>query len=166
MAIKLNKKADMALPFNFIFALILIVVFIIAAIYGINFFLDFGKCTRIGTSLESLQTKVNDAYQSDAYEKTIELDFPGVKKICFANLSGSITGSLEVYEEIEIYDLLDVNTFLYPSGSACTLSNTKTKHLDINKTTLKKNPLCFDVEDGVATLTLKKDFNDRAVIIK
>jgi len=164
--VKLNKKADMALPFNFIFALILIVVFIIVAIYGINFFLDFGKCTRIGTSLETLQTKIDDAYQSDLYEKKVELDLPGVEKICFANLSADITGSLEVYGEIEIYDLLDVNTFLYPSGSACSLSNKKTKHIDLNRTVLNKNPLCFDVEDGVATLTLKKEFYDKAVVIK
>jgi len=85
--------------------------------------------------------------------------------LCFANLSDKITGSLEVYDEIEKYEIYNANTFLYPSGKACTLPYNTIKHLNISKTTLSKNPLCFDLsEEG--KIRIVKGYYDKAVTIK
>lgn len=166
--INLNKKGQEAIgmSFNFIFALILIVVFIVVAIYGIKYFLNLGDCSNIGMSLDTLQQKVNDVYQSDSSDLEVELNFPGLERICFANLSNAITGSIDLYDEISIYEFEDANMFLLPVGESCNIPFKKLNHVDLNKTTLNSNPLCFDVVDGVVNLRLYKDYYDRAVVVK
>ncbi len=164
---KINKKADGAIgmSFNWMFALILIVIFIFTAIYGINYFLDMGKCSRVGLFYENLQQKVDEAYQSSSSDFEFEVNLPGVTHICFGNLSERITGSNTLYEQIEIYSFNDANTFLVPSENTCDMPHKTIKHLDINRTTLLKNPFCVDVTEG-GTIRIVKGYYDRAVVIK
>lgn len=166
MVKKLNKKADTSLPFTWIFALILIVAFILAAMYGINSFLRFGTCSQIGLGMENFQKRVNDAYQSSSSDIEITIQIPAVEKICFMNFSKPVTGDLDVYQEISIYEFQDANTFLYPTGKACDMAYKKIKYLDLETTTVTSNPMCFDFVKGETTVRLKKELYARAVAVK
>ena len=167
MVTKFNKKADGAIgmSFNWMFALILIVIFIFTAIYGINYFLNIGKCSQVGLFYDELQQKVDEAYQSSSSDFELEVNLPGVTHICFANLSERITGSNTLYEQIELYSFYDMNTFLVPSEKTCDMPYKSIKHLDMNRTTSIKNPFCVDVTEG-GTIRIVKGYYDRAVVIK
>jgi len=161
-----RAQSTMSLPFNWLFALFLIIVFIFVAIYGIKYFMDMGKCTSIGTAYETLQDAVSQAQKSSSSDRGVELTLPGIKYICFSDLSMPITGILDVYDEISIYEGNDVNTFLFPPENSCNMPFKKIKYLDLNKTIANKNPYCVEVIDDKVQLRLQKEFYDRAVTIK
>ena len=159
-----NKKAQesMSIPFGFIFALILIVVFILAAIYGINFFLNISKCSQVGFFYDDLQNKVNSAFEAQTYNDYFELKVPGATKICFGNLTAPITNQLD-YQAIDIYQYEDANTFIVPSSSACNLPFKQIARLNITEITKQQNPYCVNIGSKI---NIKRDFYDRSVLIK
>jgi hypothetical protein len=163
----LNKKGQStsSLPFNWIFAVILIIIFVFAAIYGINKLIEFSYCTRIGLFTDNFQKEIDNAYYSsstDNYE--VEIDLPGIEKICFANLSAKITGALPDYEEIKRYELKDANVFFIPPEKSCGLSYKKIRWINLQETTKSKNPYCIPTVNKV--LFLKRDYDDNGVTIK
>ncbi len=162
-----SKRAQEAIgmSFGWIFALILIIVFISVAIYGIKYFMNIGSCSRVGLFYDDLQQKVDQAYQSSSSDFEMEVALPGITQICFSNLSEKITGSMLAYEELNLYEFYDANTFLIPSKNACDMPYKTIRHLNISKTTSLKNPLCIDVSDG-ETIRIIKDYYDRGVTIK
>jgi hypothetical protein len=159
-----NKKGQesMSIPFGFIFALILIVVFIFAAIYGIKFFLGISKCSQVGYFYEDLQNKVNSAFEAQTYNDLFEITVPGATKVCFGNLTAPITNPLG-YQDIDIYQFEDANTFIVPSSSACNMPFKKIARLNISEITKQQNPFCVNVGSKI---TIKRDFYDRNVLIK
>jgi hypothetical protein len=163
----LNKRGEGAIgmSFGWLFSLLLIVFFIFAAIYGIKAFLNMASCSKVGTFYESLQDKVDEAYRSSSSDFQMDVNIPGINMICFANLSEEITGSLEAYEEIEKYEIYGANTFLLPTQKSCDMPYKTIKHLNISKTTLSKNPLCFDISDE-GKLRIIKGYYDKSITIK
>lgn len=159
-----NKKGQesMSIPFGFIFALILIVVFILAAGYGIKFFLGISKCSQVGFFYEDLQKKVNSAFEAQTYNDYFELNVPGATKICFGNLTARITNPID-YEEINIYQYEDANTFIVPTTVACNMPFKKISRINISEITKQQNPYCVKVGTKI---NIKRDFYDRSVLIK
>lgn len=163
----INKKAEGAIgmSFGWIFSIILIVLFIFTAIYAIMAFKNMADCTRVGSFYQALQDRIDEAYSSSSSSFEMEVDIPGVEMLCFANLSEKVTGSLAVYEEISIYEGLDANTFILPMDKACDMPFDHIEHINLTKTTLSKNPLCFDVSEG-GSIRIVKGYYDRGVTIK
>jgi len=161
-----SKKGQqvMGMPFSMMFAIFLIIIFIVVAFMGIRFFLDFGKTADIGLFYEDLQKAVDDAWASQSGSFNFEISLPEkIQKICFANLSAERTANPEEYDQIEIYEFKPVNVFLIPPGDAGDLKYKQIEHLDIAKITETKNPYCVDAKDK---LTIKKDFYDKLVWIE
>jgi len=161
-----NKKAQhtFGLPFGMIFAIFLIVVFIVITFIAIKHFLDIGKCSSIGMFYDEFQQKVNEAWASQSSEFKFKIDLPkGIEKICFANLSADITGSQEDYNQIKNYDVYEANIFLIPPEKSCNMPYKFIKHLNITKITSTKNPYCVDVSRD---LIIKKGFYDKEVFVK
>jgi hypothetical protein len=162
-----NKRGDGAvgMSFGWMFSLLLIIFFILAAIYGIRFFLDMSQCSQVGLFYDELKDNVADAYKSPSSDFEMKINIPGVKQICFANLSDKISGSLSAYEEINLYEIYDANVFLIPSSKACDMPYNKIPYLNISKITASKNPLCFDISDG-GKIKIVKNFGERGVTIR
>jgi hypothetical protein len=159
-------QGTMDLPFTWIFAILLIIVFIMVGVYGIKYFLNLSTCSNIGLSYDQLQKEIDQVYQSSSSEKNVEISFPGLTMICFGNLSREIKGSSDVYDQLMIYKGLDLNTFLLPPGKSCNMETKKLKHIDLDNTTSLENPHCIEIVDDKATLRLKKDYYSKAVTIK
>ncbi len=162
---KRGQESGVGMSFGFIFAIILIIAFVLAAIWGIKYFLDLNNCSRIGLSVDDLQKEVQRAYQSSTYSKEISLDLPGIEKICFANLSSPITGDLDVYGEIRNYDFTDANTFLYPPQKSCGMPYKNIKYLNITTIIKDKNPYCIEVGEKLK-ITFDPYTLGRGVVIK
>lgn len=164
----LNKRGEGAvgMSFGWIFSLLLILFFIFTAIYGIKYFLNISRCSQVGMFYDSLQKNVDSAYSLSSSDFEMEIKVPtGIKQLCFANLTEEITGSMEAYESLSIYEINKANTFLLPSGKACDMPYNTIEHLNISKITQAKNPLCFDVSDG-STIRIVKGNYDKGVTIK
>jgi len=164
---KMNKSAQqtMGLPFGVIFAIFLIVVFVVIAFIAVWHFLDIGRCAQVGNFYENFQGEINDAWQSQSSEFDLEIVLPsGINKICFANLSADITNS-EDYEQIKNFEFYKANTFLVPPEKTCDIPYQLIKHINITEITKNENPYCVSVEeDGV--LEIKKDFYDKDVVVR
>jgi len=154
----------MGMPFSMIFAIFLIIVFIVVAFMGIRFFLDFGRTADVGLFYEDLQRAVNDAWSGQSGSFSFEINLPdAIQSVCFANLSAEITAFPDEYEQIEIYEFKPVNVFLVPPGDTEGMPYKQIDHLDIAKITEEKNPYCVDASGD---LIIKKDFYDKLVWVE
>ena len=161
-----NKKAQqvMGMPFGMIFAILLIIVFVVIAFIAVGYFLDIGKSSGVGMFYRELQNAVNDAYSGQSSEMNFDIDLPSnIKFVCFANLSKEITNRGVEYDAIKNYDVYNANVFLVPPEYAQNMQWKFIKYLDITKTTLVKNPYCVNIEDG---LKINKGFYDKLVWIE
>ena len=151
-----------SLPFGIIFAIFLIVVFVVIAFIAISHFLDIGRQTGVGMFYEDLQTEVESAWKSQSVDKSFEIDLPdSITHVCFANLSEG--GSGPMYEQIKNFYLYDANTFLIPPENAEGMGYKLIEHLDIEEMTKSKNPYCVEAGE---TLRIKKDFYSKLVILE
>ena len=103
---RLNSKGQMMeLPFQLIFSLILIAVFIYAAFYGIRYFLERAEQAQVGQFLADLKSDVNVAWQATETSDVHQYVLPrGVKKVCFSdfnylNYNSSYCPEFETYRE-------------------------------------------------------------------
>lgn len=161
-----NKFAQQSfgMSFGMIFSIFLIVIFIVFAGFAINFFLDLGDTVNVGDFYNDFQDEIDNAWQSQSSSKIFEIDLPKkIELVCFADLNRDITGSREVYREIEIYSFDDVNLFLYPPSNAEGLERKKMEHINLSEIVKTQNPKCF--ENG-RKVTIKKDFYDKSVIVE
>lgn len=161
----LNKRGQqtMGMPIGMIFSIFLIVVFIVIAFMAVSYFLDIGDSAGVGLFYDELQEAVNDAVASQETTRNFDIDLPsGVEKVCFANLSASITNPGEDYEAIEMYDFYEANVFLVPSEEAQGMAWKWIDRIDVGTITEVQNPYCVDVDNG---LVLRKEFYGKYVVI-
>lgn len=162
----MNKKAQqmMSMPFGIIFAIFLIVVFVVVAFFAIRGFLDIGETSKVGLFYQDLQKEIDNARGSQTSEFKFEINLPKkVEFVCFANLSEKITANTEKYEQIKMYEVYEANVFLLPPESASDMPWKNLKNINITKMTEKQNPYCISTSQK---LTIKKDFYDRLVSIQ
>lgn len=163
----LNSKRgqeSIGLSFGVIFSIILIVVFVVFAFIGIKSFLDIGDTSSVGLFYQDLQKSVNDARSGQYSESNFKISLPsGIKEICFANLSGTITNPGEEYDAIKGFDIYDANVFLIPPQKAKGMEWKLINYINISKITRTENPYCVDVGAG---LKIKKDFYDKWVVVE
>ena len=166
LSIDRNKRAQhtVGLPFGLIFSIFLIVIFIIAAFWAVNHFLDIGQCSRVGLFYDGLQNKIDDAWSSQSSEFSFEVDVDGIEKVCFGDLSLEITNP-EDYALIERYYLEEANVFLVPPEKACNIPFNNIKHINITEITKERNPYCIDLTQR-NEIIIKKGFYDKLVLVE
>ncbi len=155
------------LSFGMIFAIILIVFFIIVAFIAIKAFLDFQKCTQVGSFFSDLKDDVNDAFRSDSSSFNQSYFLPsGIEYVCFINISASAKSynakELMLYENVkESRYIYADNLYLYaPKTMPCAkLTNTKIEHIDLSW----KNPICIPVIRNYAIIKFEKKFDSPLV---
>ena len=142
-----NNKAQMQIGFGMIFSVILIVVFIVFAVYGIIKFLDIQKFAQIESFKQDFQNHITDALRSDSISKPMSYSLPkNVRQVCFANNK-------------------DENMYFVPSEYEGALL----KNIDIAKTVTGpgsvNRKLCIDVQSGKFSVVIKKETNENLVTL-
>lgn len=158
-----DKKGAIEMSFGVIFSIILIAVFIFAAIYGIRFFLQSSKSIQIKNFYEGFQTKVRDVRLSSRTDsEPFPISLPNdIKRVCFANLSATITNKGAEYQNImETSGFEEHNVFLVPGESISGFASVEIKGLNIEKIIGRRNPYCVDSSD---TLLLSKGIYESSV---
>mgnify|MGYP001430239610 CR=1 FL=1 len=144
---KKNKKAQMQIGFGMIFSVILIVVFIAFAIYGIATFIRIQKMAQVAGFQQDLQNDIDSAWRSTSVSQAYSYNIPkNIQQVCFKR------------DENE-------NMYFVPDDYDGALL----KNLDVIKTVTSQGSsngrLCIDVNSGKLDLMIKKSYNENLVTI-
>jgi len=150
-----KKKAGvMQLPFNMIFSIMLIVLFIVIAIIVINHFLNLSRCSQINLFVNDLQNQIDEVWKSQKSSVVFSATLPKkIKYVCFANLNEEATTMEDIYEELKRNFSPKANLYFYPQRYSC---QPYREILHINITELD-NPYCIE-NKGKVEIKLQKDF--------
>ena len=160
---KKRGQQTMGMPFGIIFAIFLIVVFVVIAFIAVGYFLDIGESSSVGLFYREFQEAVDDAMRGQFEESSFEIDLPsGIEFVCFADLSAEITNPGAEYDAIRNYDVYDANVFLVPPEFEQNMQWKLIEHLNVSRITVDENPYCVGVGDG---FVIKKGFYDKRVWI-
>ena len=163
---RMNKLGQhtMGMPFGMIFAIFLIVVFVVIAFIAVGYFLDIGDSSSVGLFYREFQGAVDDAMRGQFEESSFDVDLPsGIESVCFADLSAEITNPGAEYDAIRNYDVYDVNVFLVPPEYAEGMEYKLIDGLNVSRITVDENPYCVAVGDG---FVIKKGFYDKLVSVE
>jgi len=169
--LKTKKGQMMEVPFQLIFSLMLIAMFIFAAFYGIRYFLQRGEQVQMVQFLSEIREKVNGAWQTTESMQTYSFTLPkGIQKVCFANLDAlpydkSSCPEFETYGEIA--KRAGSNLFFCPPEGAYNLGAPVYAKIDCEGTTclsFLKNPYCIQ-NTGTVKITLQKRLGTANVIL-
>ena len=154
----MKKRGQFQLSYGFIFSVILIAIFVFAAIYVIYIFLNIGDKVETSMLINKLQNDVNRIYNSRGGEDRVfsyELKRgEGVTHICFYNSGIDPTDSgNEMYLDIRRSMNLKNNIYFYPRKYAKTSAG-EIKHIDISS--LETNPFCIGKEGNEFKIRLSK----------
>ncbi|MBT7128847.1 hypothetical protein HN903_03765 [archaeon] len=161
----IDKRGQQAvgMSFGMIFAIFLIVVFLVIAGIAVRSFLDIGDSARVGMFYDDFQAAVDNAVQGQESDSDFDISLPsGIERVCFGNLNERITNPGDDYDAIEDFDFYDANVFLVPPQEASGMAWKLIERINVTKITATSNPYCVDVEDG---LKIQKGFYDRFVVI-
>ena len=162
-----GRKGQLKLSFGMIFSIFLIIIFLAFAFYAIKVFLGFQNSAKAGKFVSDLQSDVNRVWQSTQASELEEYPVPsGVDYVCFIDFSSDSRGENSVfYSEIKNgVDYINSNFAFYPVKYQEDWSG-KIKNIDIQATTSEENPLCISVNNGKASLYLKRDYGEAQVTI-
>ena len=172
--LKLNKRAQgvFGLSFSMIFAIILIVFFIIVAFIAIRFFLDWQKKVQIGTFFDSLDSKVKEVLNAGiGTDVTKKYSLPsGIEDVCFIDLNmppiNANTDEKDIYTYIFNGNAGGVqnfknNVYLYAPDTNYNLNWKTIKYIN----TTSKNPICAPVNNGIVTLKIQRKYEGYSVYV-
>jgi hypothetical protein len=147
--LKYYKKAQTQISFGVIFSIILIIVFIAFAIYGISKFLSVNKLAQIEKFKSDFQTDINKMWASTQGSQSMEYFIPNkIQQVCFAD------GEFE-------------NMYFVPVSSD--YKGALLKNINIQETVKnsKATPkqLCIESSKGKISMTIKKAYNENLVTI-
>ena len=168
---KRGKKAQIQISFSMIFSIILIVVFIAVAVYGIVKFLGIQECAETGLFKQDLQTSIDKAWSSDSsyeiFPKNNPITLPKkIDYICFIDLGKESKGShSDYYLSFKSEGLTNHNMFFSPITEACSGQGSfEIKHINIEKITENENPYC--IANDKIEMKIEKAFGENLVRIK
>jgi len=162
-----DKKAQLKLSFGMIFSIILIIVFITVAFYGIRTFLNLQDTAQIATFTSDLNSDVDSVWKSTQSSQRQEYFVPSkVSHVCFIDFAIPAKGANSFfYDDLKRSYFGSENLVFYPFGST-EKGSAEIKNIDIEATTQSENPFCIQNVDGVVELTLVKNFSDALVTVK
>lgn len=139
----MNKRGQMKLSFGMIFSIILIVMFLAFAFYGIRSLLGTQDTVQVEKFKDGLQTKITNMQRSNYASDEVTFFLPKhIEGICFVNEEYN----LQLHEE-DYYDEVTIDG------------------LNEEKTVGDNENLCIKVTDGKVKFLLSKEFNESSVTV-
>ena len=174
MVIRNKKGQVMGIPFQMIFSLILIAIFIYAAFTGISYFLERGEQVKLVRFVTEFEAKVNTIWQATDAEQRFTFDLPKrIDEVCFGDLSKP--SPYNICPDFEIYRaqaaLRGANMFFCPPIEATKIGADAYYKIDCNGYDclgiegFGGGYYCVQNKDGQVAITLKKDLGSPTVII-
>lgn len=145
----MKKGGQTQLSFGMIFSVILIIVFIAFAVYGITKFLELQRFAQVEKFKNDFQADIDNMWRTTQGSQLEEYIIPNkIEKVCFSN------GKTE--------NMYFVPVTLNYEGALL-------KNIDITETIKNSNiipkELCIDTAKGKISMTIKKAWNENLVTI-
>jgi hypothetical protein len=141
----MKKKGAMEISFGMIFSIILIIVFLAFAFWGIKKLIGVQETALVAKFKNDLQNDVDKIWNGPQGQQLMKYNLPKkIEGVCFDE---SATRNLYFLPE-RIFLGADI------------------EHIDWTKTLGEKNFVCFENKEGSVEITLSKDFGDNLVAIK
>jgi len=142
--IKEARLGQIKLSFGMIFSIILIVIFIAFAFYGIRIFLGLQESAEIKKFVKDIQLDIDKVWASSKTSQEQEYILPSnVEYVCFVD---------DEYQNL-IFQASEI------------IEGRKIDKIDIKKTTEEEDPLCIENINGKIKIMLQKDFRETLVTI-
>ncbi len=143
---KRGVKGQTQISFGMIFSIILIILFIAFAVYGISKFLGVNKFAQVEKFKNEFQADINNMWKStQGSGQVVEYFVPKkISQVCF------VDGEFE-------------NMYFVPLDSD--YKGYLLKNVDIGKTLKNSNKLCIATSKGKIYMTIKKAYNENLVTI-
>lgn len=142
---KNKKRGQLDISFGMIFAIILIIVFLAAAFYGIKKVIEFQKSVQIESFLSDLQKDVDAMWKNPKGSQNIAYTLPTkISSVCFTN--NEFQNLKFTSDEIILGKLI--------------------KNIDIANITGVEDPYCIKNVKGKVSMTLVKNYGETLVKIK
>ncbi len=163
----------MGLPFQLIFSIILIAIFLYSAIVGINYFMERSQQAQIGQFAVNLESKVNIAWQAIEKSESYSFSLPKkIEKVCFANLNAaayntSICPEFEYYRDVA--KSRGANMFFCPPEPVYKTGAPVYYSIDCEGNDclkVKNHPYCIENKNGIVSFSLKKEIGDPYVYLE
>lgn len=160
-----NKRGQMKISFGMIFSIILIIVFIAFAFWGIAKFLNYQKKIQIVQFVNDFQADIDKMWKGSQGSTEQPYTLPQkIDYVCFADFSKPSLGTKsELYREFQLYSSGgENNMFFYPAAEG--YESMKINHIDTAKITEQENPYCI-TSKGKIKISIKIDIGDTLVTI-
>lgn len=156
----------MKISFGMIFSIILIVIFIAVAFYGISKFLDYQKRIQIGQFVNYFQEDVKKMNSPGSISQDYSLP-NAIEYICFADVLKKSSGDYaEFYNEFKLSSSGgDKNMFFYPKKAAEGYNSIKLENINLENITNIENPYCIKNEKGQVKINIKMNLGENLVTI-
>lgn len=140
-----NKKGQLKISFGMIFSIILIIVFIAFAFFGIKKLLGVQETAMIAQFKYDLQEDINEMWGGPQGNQTMEYKLPKkIEQVCFKE------------DEIQ-------NLYFEPRGK---FSGDLIVHINLGETLDGRNEKCFVNSDGKIGIRLIKDFGESEITLE
>ncbi|MEM4153154.1 MAG: hypothetical protein QXK80_03535 [Candidatus Pacearchaeota archaeon] len=173
---KRGKKAQiMGLPFQFIFAIILVAVAVFVGFYVIRMFLNQAEQAKINDFVKNqLEYEIKNIWMTEEAKVTKDLPFSkNFDYVCFINQSKPCSQNTNVplnfCSEYEMWKNSNKdNLFLIPLGKAEKYNTLTAWHISCGTKeciSFNTNPYCLPVNEGKVSIKLLKESGNPLVII-
>jgi hypothetical protein len=153
-----NKYGQMQISFGVIFSIILIVVFVAFAIYGIGKILCMNKIAQVGTFKSDFQADIDRIHRSTYGSEEVGPYYlpKGIEQVCFVReRKNQKTGKME-------------NMYFVSDESRCDIPTSfLINNVDMYKTTANSpgKTLCIENTGGKISMIIKKESGENLLII-
>lgn len=139
-----GEKGQLKLSFGMIFSIILIIVFISAAFFGIKKFISFQQEVQVGQFAQDLQNDVDKMWRSNQGSQEVSYILPKfIENVCFRK---------------------DDNANLFFQASRF-VDAKNIDNINIDEIVGTKKAVCFENNEGRVTMNLEKDYGEALVMI-
>lgn len=163
-----GKKAQlMGMPFQMIFTLILIAIFLVVGFIAIRYVLDWQKQAQTALFKSELQNKITELWNKESADFTYTGTLPSqIKYVCIANINANINQNAtnqtkQIWNDITIFKGQNKNLFFWPLQKDSPASNLE--HLNLQDSKLPR-PYCIKNE-GKISIRLVKNADEALVRI-
>jgi hypothetical protein len=166
-----SKRAQggvFGMSFGMIVSIIMIVFFLGAAFYAIRVFLEIQKSMMIGSFLNELQSKIDEAWNAEKVSYYANFSLPsGIEYICFINLTAIMPSKDANTADRSVWDYIHAtsippsknNLYLYSPTKNYDLKWKTINHIDLSG----KNPKCIKVVRGIVSIKIERTFENPRV---
>lgn len=171
MGVKNKRGQILGLPFQLIFSIILIVVFIYVAVIAIKSILQTGEQLKAANFVSDFRNDLEKSMATTESSVTQKYSLPsGIKYLCFTPNANGMKVNSTYFPELANYKLQQGKyVFFYPPSYSEKTKIPAYAKVDCENSCLQlagKNPYCIAVNNGIASITIIKEIGNPYVTIK